>query len=80
MRERGAGTIGRYQMREAAPSPVDPERMSADERIHEVASLLAAGFLRYRAGRAADGGEKGLAILRTPSEVCVEPTSEGESV
>jgi hypothetical protein len=83
MRERGAGTIGRYQMREAASNRVDPERISPDDRLRELSSLLAAGFLRHwlhKAARAADDREKGLAILRTPSEVCAKPTSEGESV
>jgi len=49
---------------------MDPERMSADERLQEVASLLAVGFLRHRSARAANGGEQCLAILRTPSEIC----------
>jgi len=80
MRERGAGTIGRYQMREAASNRVDPERISPDDRLRELSSLLAAGFLRHWLKKAVDGGEKGLAILRTPSEVCARPTSEGESL
>ena len=54
--------------------------MSATERLAEVAALLAAGFLRYWRREAVDGGEKDLAILRTSSEVCPEPTSEGESL
>jgi hypothetical protein len=59
---------------------VDPDQLSPDERIQEVASLLAAGFLRYWLKKAVDGGEKDLAILRTSSEVCPKPTSEGESL
>jgi hypothetical protein len=62
-----------------SPNPTDPERMSADERLREVASLLAIGFLRYRLRRAADGRENGLAILRTSSDSCVEPKPEGET-
>ena len=65
---------------------LDPEQMSADQRLQEVVSLLSTGFLRHWLHKAADGGEKGLAILRTSSEVCAEPatrpagepTSEGE--
>jgi hypothetical protein len=60
-----------------APSRADPGRMSADERLREVISLLAAGFLR---SRAVDAGEKDLDVLRTPSDVCPEPRSEGESL
>ncbi len=29
------------------PNPVSPDRLSADARLGEVTSLLAAGFLRY---------------------------------
>jgi hypothetical protein len=58
----------------------DPNQMSADKRLREVISLLAAGFLRSRATRAVDAGEKGLDVLRTPSDVCSEPQSEGESL
>ena len=57
-----------------------PDQMPADDRLREVASLLAAGFLRHWAARAVDGGEKGLDVLRTSSEVCDEPQSEGESL
>jgi hypothetical protein len=30
------------------PNALDPERMTADERLDEVADILAAGFLRLR--------------------------------
>ena len=80
MPDRGVGTSGRFQAREAGPNRIDPERMSATGRLHEVASLLAVGFLRYWAARSVDGREKDLAILRTSSEVCHEPQSEGESL
>jgi hypothetical protein len=66
-------------MRSASTEPC-PDRMPADERLRETISLLAAGFLRSRAGRAVDGGEKDLDVLRTPSDVCPEPRSEGESL
>jgi hypothetical protein len=59
---------------------LDPDQLTPDERIHEVASLLAAGFVRHWLHRAVDAGEKDLAILRTSSEVCDEPQSEGESL
>jgi hypothetical protein len=48
---------------------LDPELMSAKERIEEVASLLARGFLRARL-RAAEKCQNGLAILRTSSHEC----------
>jgi len=58
---------------------VDPEQMPADQRLQEVVSLLSAGFLRYWLRKTVDGGEHGLAILRTSSDSCVEPKSEGET-
>ena len=59
---------------------VDPELMTAKERLTEVASLLALGFLRYWLRKAADGRENGLAIPRTSSDECPKPKSEGESL
>ena len=62
------------------------DQISADERLRELSSLLAAGFLRYWPHKAAKGADEGLAILRTSSEVCAcppeagEPSSEGESL
>jgi len=56
-----------------------PDQISADERLHEVASLLAAGFLRHWLRKSSDWREKELDFLRTSSEVCPEPTSEGET-
>jgi hypothetical protein len=84
MAELGLGTAGRSQVQEAAPNRLDPERMSAGARLQEIASLLAAGFLRLRLHKAHKGADGGLAILRTSSEVCAcppevgEPSSEGE--
>jgi hypothetical protein len=60
-------------------NPLNPELMPAKERLAEVASLLARGFLRARL-RAAEKCQKGLAILRTSSHECPKPKSEGESV
>jgi len=57
-----------------------PDQLTADGRIREVAALLARGFLRYWRREAVDGGEKGLDVLRTSSEVCDGPQSEGESL
>jgi hypothetical protein len=34
---------------------LDPDRMTTDERLREVAEILAAGLLRLRAKRAAEG-------------------------
>jgi len=62
------------------PNPTGPELMTAKERIEEVASLLARGFLRHWLRKAADGRENGLAILRTSSDECPKPESGGESL
>lgn len=51
--------------------------MPAIERYREVASLLAGGFLRLRL-RTADVENKGLDVLRTWSDSCLEPSSERE--
>ena len=59
---------------------LDPEHMPADARLREVASILAAGFLRYWRKRCPVFGEKDLDVLRTSSEVCPKPRSEGESL
>jgi hypothetical protein len=59
---------------------LNPDQLSPDNRLQEVASVLAVGFLRYWRREAVDGGEKDLAIPRTSSEVCPKPTSEGESL
>jgi len=76
-------------------NPTGPEMMTAHERLAEVASLLARGFLRARL-RAAEKRQNGLAILRTSSHECPKwlggpcpppwrpkakpPESEGESL
>ena len=76
-------------------NPLDPELMSAKERLAEVSSLLARGFLRARL-RAAEKCQNGLAIPRTWSDECPKwlgglcppswrpkaqpPESEGESL
>jgi hypothetical protein len=59
---------------------LNPEQMPPAARLRELTSLLAAGFLRNWLKKAADDGEKCLAILRTSSEVCPKPSSEGESL
>ena len=59
---------------------LSPEQMSPDKRLRELSSLLAVAFLRHWLKKAVDGGEKGLDVLRTSSEVCDEPQSEGESL
>lgn len=79
MPERGVGTATCLNWRKTPSSPLLPERMAAKERLHEVASLLATGFLRHWLRKAPDGRENGLDVLRTPSDVCPRPSSEGES-
>ena len=79
MPEPGVATASRFQVRQVAPNGVDPQHMSATERIHEVTTLLTVGFLRYWQTRAPDGREKGLDVLRTSSDVCPKPSSEGEN-
>ena len=78
MAELGVGTVGRSQMRKVAPNRLIPDQMSANSRLQEIASLLAAGFLRHWLRKAAKGAGGGLAILRTSSEVCACPPEAGE--
>ena len=58
-------------------NPLDPELMTAEERLAEVASLLARGFLRARL-RTAEKSRRGLAIPGEPSDSCLKPKSAGE--
>jgi len=84
MPEIGLGTACTSQRRKAAPNPLNPDLMADRERLAEVASLLAAGFLRCWLHKAPQSADVGLAIPRTSSEVCVcppeadKPKSEGE--
>jgi len=57
---------------------LDPDLMTASERLAEVTSLLARGILRHRL-RAADGRKKDLDVLAEASDECVETTSEVET-
>ena len=59
-------------------NPLDPDLMTAPERLSEVAGLLARGILRYCL-KAADGRKKPLDVLRASSHSCVEPRSEVET-
>lgn len=64
-----------------APSdPRTPDLMTAARRLREVASLLAAGFLRHWGRKGSDSGDTGLDFLRPSSDQCPEPTSEGETL
>ena len=64
--------------RSLSPNPLDPELMTADQRLQEVISLLSAGFLRHWLRKAADGTENALAIPGEPSDSCLKPKSAGE--
>ena len=57
---------------------LQPDLMSARERIDEVACLLARGFLRYHLRRV-DAEKIGLDVPRPSSDQCVEPSSQGLS-
>ena len=59
-------------------SPMQPDLMSANERIEEAADLLARGFLRYWIRRV-DERQKGLDVLAASSHSCVEPTARPTS-
>jgi hypothetical protein len=78
MPELGLDTLGRSNRGKSAPNPLDPELLTAQERLAEVASLLARGFLRHRL-RAAKQREKPLAIPAEPSLHWVKPKSEEET-
>ena len=58
-------------------NPLEPESMTPAQRLEEVASLLATGFLRLRLRRT-DGRKKVLDLLAAPSDECIEPESEVE--
>ena len=73
-------TLGDPKAGKSAPNPLDPEHMTAKERLDEVASLLAWGFLRHWLRKAAGGRENGLAIPRASSHECPKLESGGESL
>jgi len=77
MHDRSEGAGG--HLREGNVPRNCPLNMSPDSRLREVASLLAAGFLRHWLRESPDWREKELDFLRTSSEVCPEPTSAGET-
>lgn len=62
----------------ALRNAIDPDQIPAESRLQQVASLLAAGFLRWWLHKADQGADGGLAILRTSSEVCVCPPQAGQ--
>ena len=55
----------------------DPDTMTPAARRTEVATILAAGFLRLRL-KQTKKREKPLDVVRRPSDECLEPKSEGE--
>jgi len=59
-------------------NPLDPDLMTAPERLSEVASLLARGIMRHRL-RAADERKKDLDVLAEARDECVETRSEVET-
>ena len=60
-------------------NPLDPDLMTAPERLSEVAGLLARGILRRRM-RLTDGRKKVLDVLREPRDECVEPQRSSRRV
>ena len=65
----------------SGPNPLAPDRMRADERLSEVAELLAAGLLRLRARQAGNAESRAQAGLYSPADqsVCLAP-NDGESL
>ena len=68
------------ELRDMVSNPLDPDLMTASERLAEAAVLLARGILRRRL-RSADGRKpalsgvegKPLDVLREARDECVEP-------
>lgn len=58
--------IDRERTRMPGPNPLHPDRMTATERLDEVARLLAAGILRARR-KAAEGNSRNINALREVS-------------
>ncbi len=56
------------------PNLPDPDIMTSADRRAEVASILAAGFLRHRLNEAKKR-EIQLDVLRRPSDECLKPSS-----
>lgn len=79
MADMGGDTIGPQKGARSRLNCVSVAQLPASTRLRETASLLAVGFLRHWLRHSSDGGEKGLDVLRTSSDSCAEPTSEGET-
>jgi len=77
MAEAGMDTLRCPKAGNAAPNPLDPQLLTAQERLAEVASLLAWGFLRQWL-RTAKRREKPLAIPGEPSDSCSKPRPQRE--
>jgi len=77
MAEERLDTLGCLKGANSAPNPLDPDLLTARERVAEVASLLARGFLRSRL-RSARKCQRDLAIPAEPSDSCLKPKSAGE--
>ena len=78
MRETTRDANARYRSTLLGPNRRSAAQMSTSARLKEVASLLAVGLLRHWLKCSSDGREKGLDVLRTSSDVCPQPSSEGE--
>lgn len=75
----GRDTEARYRGPRLGPNRTSVSELPAHVRLQEVASLLAAGFLRHWARQAWDEREEALDFQRTSSDSCARPSSEGES-
>ena len=78
MAKMGEDAMARYRSGNPGPNCRSAAQMSTSARLKEVASLLAVGLLRHWLKCSSDGREKGLDVLRTSSDVCPQPSSEGE--
>ena len=79
MADMGGDTIGRPKGARSRLNCVPVAQVPASARLKETASLLALGFVRWWLRKAPDGRENGLDVLRTSSDECPKPSSEGES-
>jgi hypothetical protein len=68
----------------AGPNAIDPNRMTAAERLAEVAEIVAAGLVRFRSRQSsrlsADSGESSLHFMpaESGSVPCTETVGRGE--
>lgn len=58
----------------------DPADLTSEQRLAEIAAILATGYLRLRTIPSTENPDKGLDVSRTPAPPCVHGLTDGDPV